>query len=181
MGICLSCGLWGVDQGSWISDRWRPMEAAPSFARDCTFPRWKASVENCNEAVTRRYGEAESANARSQHRAWVERGCFWIGVVFVHRDVEAGLAELLFHIDLALLLEGCEPCSQPADFTSGQAFFGDVDGTTGKVGRGDIAIRSGGVAVDVAQAALVFHGANGGGDLDERAAELPGVSGGEVA
>ena len=86
-------------------------------------------------------------------------------ILFVHTDVKAGLLELLFHVDLALLHERQKVASQPCDLSERQAVLGDVDRLSGEVRGGGLALCRGRIAVDVQQVLLEFDGADGGVDL----------------
>lgn len=101
-------------------------------------------------------------------------------VGFVDGDVEAGLFELFFDVDFAGLFEGEEPGAEPGDLVLAKAVFGNVDGAAGEVWAGDVTLGRGGVAVDHAEAALVLHGTDSGGDEQGRAGEVRGVSLGDV-
>src|SRR5579859_4643484 len=104
-----------------------------------------------------RYGILAAVNGqhRGRSRRRILDGEFGSGVTLVDRDVETGLAKLIFDIDLTRLLQRNQPGAQPADLLCAEALLGDVDGAAGKMRRGDVAIGSRGVAVDVAQMALV--------------------------
>ncbi len=99
-------------------------------------------------------------------------------VFFVDADVEAGLLELLFDVEFALLDEGEEVGAEPGDLGEGEAVLGDVDGLAGEVGRGGVAFGGCGVAVGVEEALLELDGADGGVDL-ERGLEAGEVLAGE--
>jgi len=79
--------------------------------------------------------------------------------------VEAGLLELLFDIDLALLHERKQVATGPGDLGEGEAVFGDVDGLASEVWRGGVAFGGRCIAVDVHKVLLELDGADGGVDL----------------
>ena len=101
-------------------------------------------------------------------------------VAAVDRDVEAGLVELLFHVDLAGGLQGQEPGTHPRDLGLGQALLADVDGGSRQVRRGEISVSGGGVAVHQHQGPLEIDGPYGRVDL-QRAVEALIVAAGQVA
>lgn len=83
-------------------------------------------------------------------------------VGLVDGDVEAGLVELFFHVDLSGFLERQEVGPHPRDFGERQAFLGDVNGCAHEVRRGDIARGRSGVTVNQDETALELNGAHGG-------------------
>ena len=95
-----------------------------------------------------------------------EAGCGGGEEAFVNGDVEAGLLELLFDIDLALVDEGLKVGAEPGDLDAGEAALGDVDGLAGEVWGGGVAGGGCGVAVGADQALLNRDGADGGVDLE---------------
>lgn len=101
------------------------------------------------------------------------------GVAAIDSDVEAGLVELFFHVDLAGGLQGQEPGAHPGDFRNRQALLADVDGGAGEMGRGHVAIGGSGVAVDFHQGTLEGDSADSGVDL-QRTAVAGVVDAGEV-
>ena len=54
--------------------------------------------------------------------------------------MEAGLLELLFDVDLALVDEGLQVGAHPGDLREGEAAFSDVDGLAGEVRGGGVAV-----------------------------------------
>ena len=82
--------------------------------------------------------------------------------------MEAGLLELLFDVDLALLDERQQVAAQPCDLGEGEAVLGDVDGLAGEMGRGGVAVGGSGVAVGAEEMLLELDGADGGVDLERR-------------
>jgi hypothetical protein len=101
-------------------------------------------------------------------------------VAAIDGDVEAGLVELLFHIDLAGGLKRQQPGAHPGKLREGHAFFADVDGGAGEVRGGDIAVGGGGVAVHLEESALELDGTDGGVDL-KRVVEARVVAAREVS
>lgn len=99
-------------------------------------------------------------------------------IFLVDADVKAGLLELLFNINLAFLHERQKIAAQPGDLGEGEAVFRDVDGLTGEVGRGCVALSRGCVAVDVHEMLLEFDGADSGVDL-QRCVEVGVVCAGD--
>jgi len=100
-------------------------------------------------------------------------------IFFVDADVEAGLLELLFDVDLAFLNERKKVAAHPGDLGAGEAVLGEVDGLAGEMRRGGVALGGGGVAVDAHETLLELDGANGGVDLQGRV-EASVVSAGEI-
>lgn len=100
-------------------------------------------------------------------------------IAAIDGDVEAGLVELLFNVDLAGGLEGQQPGAHPGKLRDGHALLADVDGGAGEVRGCDIAVGGGGVAIDFEEGALESDGADGGVDL-EGAVETGVVGAGEV-
>lgn len=80
--------------------------------------------------------------------------------------MEAGLLELFFDVDAAAFDEGEEISAEPGDFREGHPALGDVDGLTGEVGGGGVALSRCGVAVDMEEVVLELDGADGGVDLE---------------
>ena len=64
---------------------------------------------------------------------------------FVHGDVEASLAEFLFDVDLARVLNGEQVHAHPGEFATSKTGLGDVDGGAGEVGTDDVAFGISGV------------------------------------
>ncbi len=89
----------------------------------------------------------------------------------VNGDVEAGLQELLFDIDMAGLLQRQQPGTHPGHFLPAHAVFGNIDGSTSEMRADDIALRRGSIAVDVDQLLLKLDRAHRRTDI-ERMAEL---------
>jgi hypothetical protein len=79
--------------------------------------------------------------------------------------VEAGLLELLFDIDLALLHEREKIAAHPGDLGEGEAVLRDIDGLPGEVRGCGVTFGRRGVAVDVHQVLLELDGADRGVDL----------------
>ena len=86
-------------------------------------------------------------------------------VALVDRNVEAGLAKLLFHIDFAFGLKTVEAIAHPVDFASAQTAFGDINRGACEVRTGDVAHSRRGVAVGPHQMLLVLDGAHSGTDF----------------
>jgi hypothetical protein len=86
-------------------------------------------------------------------------------ILLVDADVEAGLLELLFYVNLALLHEGEKIAAEPRDLGERQSVFGDVDGLTGEVRRRRVPLCWGGITVDVHQMLLEFNRAHRRVDL----------------
>lgn len=80
----------------------------------------------------------------------------------VDADMKAGLLELLFDVDLAALDEGKQISAEPCDLGERETMFREVDGLSGEMGRGDIALGGCGVAVGALETELKLDGANGG-------------------
>ena len=110
--------------------------------------------------------------------AWIAAGGSRWEIFFVHADVKAGLLELLFHVNLALLHEGQKVAAQPGDLGEGETVLGDVDGLAGKVRRRRVAFRRSRVAIDMHQMLLEFDRPDGGVDL-ERGMEVRVVGAGQ--
>jgi len=92
-------------------------------------------------------------------------------VALINRDVEAGLAELFFNIDFALVLEGIEAVAHPVELGAGETALGDVDGGAGEMGAGNVADCRSSISIGTHQALLVGDRADGRADL-ESVAEL---------
>ena len=86
-------------------------------------------------------------------------------IALVDRDVEAGLLELLFNIDLACRLQGREPVTHPANFLPAHPFLGNVDGGSGEVRANDIAFGRRRISIHGHQVLLVGYGAHGRADF----------------
>ena len=87
------------------------------------------------------------------------------GIAFVDADVEAGLLELLFDVDLTLLDEGLEVGAHPGNLGEGEAMLCNVDCLAGEVRRGGVARGGCGVGVAAFQVLLELDSAHGGVDL----------------
>ena len=82
--------------------------------------------------------------------------------------MEAALLELFFDVDAAAFDEGKEVAAEPGDFGDRHPALCDVDGLSGEVRRGCVALGGGGVAVDMEEVVLELDGADGGVDLEGR-------------
>ena len=100
-------------------------------------------------------------------------------VIFIDGDVEAGLLELLFHVDFAGLFEGEQAGSHPGDFLTAEWAFGNVDSGAGEVRADDVAFGGGGIAVDPHESLLVGDGADRGAHF-KGAVELGSVAARQV-
>ena len=98
-------------------------------------------------------------------------------VAAVDADVEAGLLELLFDVDLALVDERLEVGPHPCDLGDGEAVLGDVDGLAGEVRRGGAAGGGRGVGVAALEPLLELDGAHGGVDLQRQVEAVVMVAG----
>lgn len=110
------------------------------------------------------------------------------GVAAIDADVEAGLLELFFDVDVAGLDEREQVAAEPSDLGHGEVVLGDVDGLAGEMRRGRGAVGRGGVAVGAKEPLLELDGADGGVDLQRgveagvvRAAQVDEEAGGPGA
>src|SRR5208282_6868910 len=86
-------------------------------------------------------------------------------VALVDRNVEAGLAKLLLHIDLAFSLKTVQTVAHPVDFASAQTALGDIDRGACEVRTGDVTHSRRGVAIGPHQMLLILDGAYSGTDF----------------
>ncbi len=100
-------------------------------------------------------------------------------VVFVDGDMEAGLLEFFFHVDLAGGFDGEQVAAHPGHLGAAQVVFGNVDGGAGKVRADNVAQGRRGVAVYLHQSLLVLNRSDCGADF-KRPVELCIVRCGEV-
>ena len=101
----------------------------------------------------------------------------------INADVEAGLLELLFYVNLARLDERHQVAAHPGDLRDGHAALAEVKGLPGEMRGGSFAIDRGGIAVGALQAKLVGDSAYSRVDLQglaEALVEGVGDVGGEV-
>ena len=89
-------------------------------------------------------------------------------VFLVDADVEAGLLELFFDIDLALLHERQQIAAQPRNLGEREAVFSEIDRLAGEVRGCGFALCGSGIAVSAEQTLLELNGADGGVDLQRR-------------
>lgn len=86
-------------------------------------------------------------------------------VALVDADVEAGLLELLFDVNLALLHEREQVTAHPGDLGEREAVLCEIHGLAGEVRGGGVAFGRGGVSVGAEETVLELDSADGGVDL----------------
>jgi hypothetical protein len=132
-------------------------------------------------------GTRSSETARSNLGLWNSapparlcRGCrLRSNIGFVHRDVEAGLPELLLHIDASGSLKRQHPGAHPSQFSAAHAMLHDVHRSAGQVGAHHVTLGGCGIPVGKQQLFLVLDCPDRGADLD-RMAEARCVSASQV-
>ena len=95
-----------------------------------------------------------------------------LGITPVDRDVEAGLAEFLFHVELAGLHERQQVGAHPVLFLAADSLLGYIDAGAGEVGAGDVALGRRGIAVDAHQVLLEIDGSHRRTDFERAMEEL---------
>ena len=147
-------------------------------ALDAAFKSWGQA------AFAKRFSYSIAAARGATGSAWCEVGEVHAGagrqVGLVDADVEAGLLELLFDVDLAILNQRRQVGAHPCDLWQGKAALGDVHGLAGEVRGGGYRRRRGRRLPLVSrQALLELDRADGGVDL-ERGVEAGVVVAGHI-